>query len=374
MPEFRLPDLGEGVTEGELVEWRVKAGDLVAQDQPLAVVATDKATVEIPSPFDGRVEALLVAEGARIQVGEALLRVEGPADAEPSQPPEGVIGPRPQVAAGPAGEATAPPAERVRALPGVRRAARRQGLELERLAASGAQGRVRAQDLDSGGRRVPLRGPARAMAVRVSQAHAHVPQVTVVLEVDLGRVEARVAAFRGAGATGTPTLLGAICRAVLDQLQESPIFNSRLDEEAQELVYHERVHLGVAVQTDSGLLVATIHDADILGEPEFVGRLEEVITKGRAGTLAPRELRGSTFTVSSGGRLGGLLATPLVNWPNVATLGVHAIADRPVVREGRIEVGRVANLSLSFDHRVIDGMAASGFLYRLRDRLEGHEG
>ncbi|MGH7705547.1 MAG: dihydrolipoamide acetyltransferase family protein [Candidatus Dormibacteria bacterium] len=368
MAEFRLPDLGEGVTEGEMVEWRVREGDTVSRDQVLGVVGTDKATVEIPSPFAGRVEAVLVAEGAKIRVGDPLLRVggeEAPVTALEAPPVEPM--PRP-----PAALPVEPAPSRVGALPAVRHVARQRGIDLEEVPGSGPGGRVRMSDLERSGegRRVPLRGAARVMAEQVAEARHHVPQVTVVLELDVEPLEAELAkAVAGSGAV--PTLLGLICRGVLAELTEAPIFNASLDESALELVYHPKVQLGIAVQTAEGLRVATIRDADQLSGAEFHEELRRVVDAARSGTLFAADLRGSTFTVSSGGRLGALLATPLVNWPNLAILGVHAIQERAVVRDGQVVVGRRANLSLSFDHRVIDGMTASQFLYRLVERLSG---
>jgi len=371
MAEFKLPDLGEGVTEGEVVEWRVHEGDTVQRDQILGVIGTDKATVEIPSPFAGRVEAVLVAEGARIQVGDPLLRVEeveGPS-AEPTVPTKAPALPVPE----PRPSSVPVEPRRVPALPSVRRAARQRGIGLESVVGSGVGGRVRMLDLLAQGRRVPLRGLARAMAEHAAIGHRHVPQVTVVLEVDVAALEAQVAEGATAEGSPPPTLLGLICLAILAELAKAPLFNASLDDQALELVYHDHVQLGIAVQTGDGLLVATIRDADTLSPGTFHQELQRVVTAARAGTLTAAELSGSTFTVSSGGKQGALLATPLVNWPNVAILGVHAIQDRAVVKDGRVAVGRRANLSLSFDHRVIDGMTASGLLYRLEARLAAEQ-
>jgi len=367
MPEFRLPDLGEGVTEGEVVEWRVAEGATVSRDQVLVVVGTDKATVEIPSPFDGRVAALLASEGSKVRVGDPLLRVDTGVEEPAAQPTlpthSGEAGPRVEVT---------PPlrdlGSRPRALPSVRRAARLRDLELAEVAGSGPEGRVRMADLMGSGRRVPLRGAARLMAQRMTAAHQRVPQVTVVLEVDAAPMEQRVAAG-AVGAGVPPTILGLISLATVAGLMADPLLNASLDDEAMEIVYHERVDLGIAVQSDDGLRVATIRNADQLSADDFQTELERVVAAARAGSLTPADLTGSTFTVSSGGKLGGLLATPIVNWPNLATLGIHAIQDRAVVVDGQVVPGRRANLSLSFDHRVVDGMRASRFLYELDARL-----
>jgi pyruvate/2-oxoglutarate dehydrogenase complex dihydrolipoamide acyltransferase (E2) component len=367
MPEFRLPDLGEGVTEGEVVEWRVTEGATVRRDQVLVVVGTDKATVEIPSPFDGRVDALLAAEGAKVRVGDPLLRVDTGVEEPAAQPapPTDLAEASSQV------EAAPPPRERgsrARALPSVRRAARLRGLELGDLEGSGPEGRVRMADLLESGRRVPLRGAARLMAQRMTAAHQRVPQVTVVLELDVAPMERQVR-LGAVGSGVAPTILGLISLATVAGLVADPLLNASLDEEPMEIVYHERVHLGIAVQTEDGLRVATIPDADRLSADDFQRQLERMVAAARAGSLSPADMTGSTFTVSSGGKLGGLLATPIVNWPNLATLGVHAIQDRAVVVDGVVVPGRRANLSLSFDHRVIDGMRASRFLYELEARL-----
>ena len=379
MPDFKLPDLGEGITEGEVVEWRVEEGAQVVRDQVLVVIGTDKATVEIPSPFQGRVDAILAAEGAVVHVGDPLVRVNsgvpeeqlpgslpGSAEAHPAPPaPPPTVQPELKVA---------PMATSAPALPAIRRAARNRGIALETVRGSGPAGRVRMQDLAVSGRRVALRGTHRVMAERMAEAHRRVPQVTVVLECDMGPVEGLVRAQAAAlPVEARYSILGLTALAAVAGLRSEPIFNASFDEQRMELEYHDQIHLGVAVQAGDGLKVATLKDAERLSPGDFHGQLGRLVADARAGTLAAADLSGSTFTISSAGRLGGLFATPIVNWPNLAVLGVHAIEDRPVVRAGRIEVGRVANLSLSFDHRVIDGLTASGFLYQLVARLRQPE-
>ncbi|MHB1939722.1 MAG: 2-oxo acid dehydrogenase subunit E2, partial [Candidatus Dormibacteria bacterium] len=245
-----------------------------------------------------------------------------------------------------------------------------RGVGLDQVVGSGPGGRVRMADLATSGRRERLRGTRRVMAERMADAHRHVPQVTVALDCDMAAVE-RVAA--DAGAEG-PTPLGLVCLAARAELERLPIFNSSFDEVALELVYHPDLHLGIAVQTEDGLKVATAHAAGRLTPAELQAEIQRLVAGARAGTLSPAELGGATFTISSGGRLGGLLATPLVNWPNVATLGIHEIQDRPVVRQGQVVAGRCAVLTLSFDHRVIDGMTASSFLYGVVARLSDPKG
>ena len=376
MPDFKLPDLGEGVTEGEVVEWRVQVGSPVDRDQVLLVIATDKATVEIPSPFQGRVDAIMAVEGAVVHVGDPLLRVDsgvaaGPATPAPSgAPAPGWTAPAPPRPTGSGATAGAAPA-----LPAVRRAARERGVGLESVPGSGPGGRVRMQDLQATGRRVALRGPHRVMAQRMAEAHRRVPQVTVVLDCDMGPVEALVRS-QPADRSGEASysILGLTALAAVAGIRAQPLFNASFDERLMELEYHDSIHLGIAVQAGDGLKVATLRDAERLAPGDFQRQLGLLIAAARAGTIGPAELSGSTFTISSAGRLGGLFATPIVNWPNLAVLGLHAIEDRPVVRAGQVVVGRVANLSLSFDHRVIDGLTASEFLYQMADRLGRPEG
>lgn len=218
-------------------------------------------------------------------------------------------------------------------------------------------------DLSEGERRVPLRGTRRVMAERLSEAHRRVPQVTVALDCEMDAAEALVRE------RGPVSILGLVCLATVAQVAEQPIFNTSLDEEAMEVVYHRQLDLGIAVQTDDGLKVATVRGAADLAPAALQREVDRLVAGAREGSLSTREVTGATFTISSGGRLGGLLATPIVNWPNVATLGIHEIQDRPVVRDGRVLPARCAVLSLSFDHRVIDGMTASVFLYAVVGRL-----
>lgn len=368
MPEFRLPDLGEGVTEGEVVEWRVSEGGSVARDQILLVVGTDKATVEIPSPYEGTVDAILAAAGDRVEVGQALIRVRCSAMDEEISTPDRVTAPPAATSETPHLRQRAADQGRIAALPAARRRAASLGLDLAEAVGSGAGGRVGLADLLPKGRRVALRGSGRVMAQRMAEAHRHVPQVTVVLECDVAAVEAVIARQRPDHGAKI-SILGLITRAAIEGLHAEPIFNASLDEERMEVVYSDAIHIGIAVQTSEGLKVATAKDCGRLAAYELQAELDRLVVAARNGKLTAPELTGATFTISSGGRFGGLLATPLVNWPNLATLGVHQIGDRPVVRNGQVVVGRCANLSLSFDHRVIAGMTASGFLYALRDRL-----
>jgi pyruvate dehydrogenase E2 component (dihydrolipoamide acetyltransferase) len=352
--EFKLPDLGEGVAEGEIARWLVQVGETIEEDAPLVEIQTDKTTVEIPSPASGTVARILVEEGRLVPVGTPLVVI---GDGELPETP---------AAAGPA----EPPA-RVQATPLVRRIAKELGVDVSSMQGSGAGGRITEEDVRqaavSGGRtpgaglerRVPLRGVRRAIAQHLTTSHREVPAVTVVEECDFTEL---------GQARGERSYLPYVLQAVVAGLRAFPELNATLD--GEEIVFWERYDLGVAVQTDEGLVVPVLRDADAKNLDELeaeAGRLSEA---ARAGTLEPAELRGSTFTVTSAGRLGGLFATPLVNHPEVAILGLHRIASRPAVRDGEIVVRDVGWLSCTFDHRVVDGARASEFLLEVVRRLE----
>jgi pyruvate dehydrogenase E2 component (dihydrolipoamide acetyltransferase) len=348
--EFKLPDLGEGVAEGEISRWLVEVGQEIAEDDPLVEVQTDKTTVEIPSPAGGTVARILVAEGELVPVGTPLV----------------VIGDG-EVPAGP----PAPPAERVKATPLVRRVAAELGVDLALLAGTGPDGRITEEDVRrfsalSGGqapprgqeRRVPLRGVRRQIAQHLTTAHLEVPAVTVVEECDF----TELAAARE-GRSYLPYLL----RAVVAGLKEFPELNATLD--GEEIVFWERYDLGIAVQTDDGLVVPVLRGADEKSLDELEAEAQRLADGARVGILRPEELKGSTFTVTSAGKLGGLFATPLVNYPEVGILGLHRIAPRPAVVEGEIVVREIGWLACTFDHRVVDGARASAFLLTVIGRL-----
>ena len=358
--EFRLPDLGEGLTEGEVARWLVAEGDEIAEDAPLVEIATDKTTVEIPSPAAGTVRQILVGEGDVVPVGTVLV-VIGAAGEEPAEP-------RAQEGAGPSPPAasrrqTTGPAPRVQATPLVRRVAEELGVDLGAVAPSGPGGRITEDDVRAaaagtapgGGRREKVRGVRRQILEHLTRAHREVPAVTFVEECDFTGVDLKL-------------LLPTVLRATAETLKEYPELNARL--EGDEIVYVERYDLGVAVQTGLGLVVPVVRDCATRSLDDLRADVDRLADAARAGTLAPEELRGSTFTVTSAGKLGGLLVTPLVNHPEVAILGVHRIAPRPVVRDGEIVVRPVGNVSVTFDHRVVDGARAAEFTLAVIARLQ----
>jgi pyruvate/2-oxoglutarate dehydrogenase complex dihydrolipoamide acyltransferase (E2) component len=358
--EFKLPDLGEGLTEGEIARWLVREGEEIAEDDPLVEIATDKTTVEIPSPAGGVVSQILVGEGEIVPVGTVLVVIGGngsaqPADAQPADA-------QPQASPAPARER--PRDEKVRATPLVRRLAQELGVDLAAVAGTGPQGRVTEDDVRgtqgggesaAGERREPIRGVKRQMFEHLTRAHREIPPVTWVEECDFTSLD-------------TKLLLPLTLKAVAASLREFPELNARVD--GDELVHVERYDIGVAVQTEQGLVVPVVRDCDTRPLQELDAEVKRLAEAAHAGKLAPEELRGGTFTVTSAGRSAGLFTTPLVNHPQVAILGVHRIADRPVVRDGDVVVRRMGNVSVTFDHRVIDGKRAADFGLAVIDRLQ----
>jgi pyruvate dehydrogenase E2 component (dihydrolipoamide acetyltransferase) len=336
--EFKLPDLGEGLTEGEVARWLVAEGDEIAEDAPLVEIQTDKTTVEIPSPAAGKVAKIFVAEGEVAPVGAVLVVIGD--DARPAE---------------------APPA-RVQATPLVRRVAQELDVDLAAVAGSGPGGRITEDDVRAAagpsvaeGRREPVRGVRRQIVEHLTRSHREIPAVTFVEECDFTGVE-------------LATLLPTVLHETALTLREFPELNARL--EGDEIVYLDRYDLGVAVQTDHGLLVPVVRGCDTRSIEALRADVDSLAEKAREGRLAPGELRGSTFTVTSAGKLGGLLVTPLINHPEVAILGVHRIEPRPAVREGEVVVRTMGNLSLTFDHRVVDGARAAAFALALIQRLQ----
>jgi pyruvate dehydrogenase E2 component (dihydrolipoamide acetyltransferase) len=361
--EFTLPDLGEGLTEGEIARWLVREGQEIAEDDPLVEIATDKTTVEIPSPAAGVVSRILVAEGDVVPVG-TLLVVIGGSPAEPPPPgqaPPGQASPK-QAAPRPSNSLLQ---GRVLATPLVRRVAAELGVDLESLAGTGPQGRITEEDVRGGasapaprageGRREPIRGVRRQMFEHLARAHREIPPVTWVEECDFTAVD-------------TSRLLPLVLKAVAASLQEFPELNARIED--GDLLYLDRYDIGVAVQTEAGLVVPVVRACESRSLEELDAEVQRLAGAAHAGSLAPEELRGGTFTVTSAGKSAGLFTTPLVNHPQVAILGVYRIGERAVVRDGEIAVRRTGNVSVTFDHRVIDGRRAADFGLAVIARLQ----
>ena len=340
--ELKLPDLGEGLTEGEIARWLVSEGQDVAEDDPLVEIQTDKTTVEIPSPAAGKVTQILVEEGKVVPVGTLLVVIGG--DGEK-----------------PRAEEVVKPAEgKPKATPLVRKIAQELGVDLDSLTGTGPQGRITEQDVRGAtspreGRSEPLRGVRRLIAEHMARAHREVPAVTWVEECDFTNVDLK-------------RLLGTALKACAESLQEFPELNARL--EGDEIVYLDRYDLGVAVQTEQGLVVPVVRGCDTRSVDELQADVERLADGARAGTLAAEELRGSTFTVTSAGKLAGLFQTPIVNHPEVAILSIGRVAQRPVVRDGEIVAAPIGYVSVTFDHRVVDGARAAEFGLSVIRRLE----
>jgi pyruvate dehydrogenase E2 component (dihydrolipoamide acetyltransferase) len=372
--ELRLPDLGEGLTEGEVARWLVAEGQEVAEDDPLVEIQTDKTTVEIPSPAAGKVARILIAEGQVVPVGTVLVVIGEDAavaatasagtDPEGSVPGDSAaravsVGTDPE---GSVPEGSSPQPQRARATPLVRRVAQELGVGLAGVTATGPNGQITEADVRAAaegtsreGRREKLRGVRRLIAEHMALAHREIPPVTWVEECDFEAVDLKV-------------LVPRVLKACALSLQEYPELNARL--EGDEIVYLERYDLGVAVQTDHGLVVPVVRDCDSRPLDELAANLERLAAAARAGTLAPGDLRGSTFTVTSAGKLGGLFHTPIVNHPEVAILGVGRIAPRPVVRDGEVVVRQTGTIAVTFDHRVVDGARAAEFGLAVIRRLQ----
>jgi len=378
----KVPDIGEGIAEVELVAWHVRAGDSVAADQVVADVMTDKATVEVPSPVAGRVLALGGEAGTKLAVGSDLLRLETEGGGEAADPraPSAPALAHPEVAL------PAKPA----ASPSVRRHARELGVDLATVAGTGPEGRVLHEDLArraagtatpaenarhakrSGEQEIAVTGLRRQIAQRMQEASARIPHFTYVEEVDVTGLEelrARLNAERGA-ARGHLTVLPFLMRAIVLAAPAFPQVNARFDDARGIVTRFAAVHIGIATQTADGLVVPVVRHAearDLWSSAAEVARLAEA---ARSRKITREELSGSTITLTSLGPLGGIVTTPIINPPEVAIVGVNRIVERPVMRSGAIVPRMIMNLSSSFDHRVIDGQDAARFVQALRGYLE----
>jgi len=392
--ELRLPDVGEGIAEGEIVRWLVAEGDRVAEDDLLVEVLTDKADVEIPSPVAGTLVRIVAQPGQVVPVGGvmAILEVSAEAGSPTGGPTER---PAPNGPTGPTPPASSPAGRRggdVLAVPAVRRLARELGVEISSVRGTGPDGRVTEQDVRAAagqlpgappapvpgapraeGERIPFRGRRRMAARKMTRSKSTIPHALLVDEADATNLLAMREALRQIGEREGVriTVLPLILRAVVSALERNPAINASLDEERGEIVRWKRYDLGVAVDAEEGLVVPVIRDAGRKTVVELAREVERLAEKARSGTLDPSESSGSTFTVTSIGSIGGLCSYPVINPPEAAILGVHKIVRRPVVREEEIVASDRMYLSLSFDHRLIDGGTATRFLNDLVSRIEG---
>ncbi|MBA4542773.1 MULTISPECIES: dihydrolipoamide acetyltransferase family protein [Thermoactinomyces] len=414
--QFKLPDVGEGIHEGEIVKLHVKEGDRIQEFDIFAEVQTDKAVVEIPSPVTGVVKEIKVKEGeiALVHSTIAVIDAEGVAEEEAAgeQAAESVETKEEKPAeAKQEAQAEAPAAKRgnVSAMPSVRKLARELGVDITQVTGSGKNGRILAEDVKrfaEGGavqpateqkteapapevpaaapaqktpiettgneERIPLKGIRRTIATRMVESKHTAPHVTLMDEFDVTElIELRkwgksVAQERNIKLTYLPFFI----KAVVAALREFPTLNASIDDEKQEIVIKHYYHIGLATATDNGLMVPVIRDADRKSMFDLAKEIADKAARGREMKLDPSELKGSTFTISSLGGFGGEFFTPIINYPEVAILGIGAIKEKPVVHNGEIAVRSILHVSLSFDHRLIDGDVAARFIGRLKQVLE----
>ncbi|KVG67823.1 branched-chain alpha-keto acid dehydrogenase subunit E2 [Burkholderia ubonensis] len=421
---IKMPDIGEGIAEVELVAWHVEAGQTIKEDQPLADVMTDKAAVEIPSPVSGKVIALGGRIGEMMAVGSELIRleVEGEGNLKPGADVReaaevaaaAVAAPAataPEVSSSDAGQpasrapaeprraehaapprAALAPGERPLASPAVRQRAWDMGVELRYVRGTGEAGRILHADLDAYARdgsragaqpargydertdetEVPVIGLRRAIARKMQEAKRRIPHFSYVEEIDVTELETLRAELnrRYGDARGRLTVLPLLIRAMVIALRDFPQINARFDDEAGVVTRSGAVHMGVATQTDAGLTVPVLRHAearDVWSISAEIARLAEAVRTHRA---QRDELTGSTITISSLGPLGGIVSTPVINHPEVGIVGVNRIVERPMFRDGAVVARKLMNLSSSFDHRVVDGMDAAEFIQAVRALLE----
>ncbi len=389
--EFRLPDIGEGLVEGEVVRWLVKEGDLLQEDQPMVEIMTDKATVEISSPRGGRVARRLYAEGQNCPVGKVLIEIEidvagsgsapaakGPAAPERSQTP-------PAAASGPGKSQPVGASETgVLATPATRKLARDAGVDIGAVVGTGPAGRITSDDVKAHGGapvqkhegdvRIPFRGLRKKIAENMVRSKHTAAHFTYVEEIDCTelvllrtRANQRLAA-QGAGIK--LSFLPFIVKATVAALEKFPQLNATLDEAAGEIVQRKQVHIGLATATEAGLMVPVVRNANPLSVVELAQEIDRLAAVTRTGKAAREDLSGSTFTITSLGALGGVLAAPIINYPEVAILGVHKISRRPAVVDEKIVIRDLMNLSISVDHRVVDGYDAARFIAEIKATLE----
>lgn len=420
--EYRFPELGEGLHEGEIVKMHIAPGQAVTDDDIIMEVQNDKAIVEVPCPVNGKVLEVLVKDGQVCHVGEvvAIIEAEGdvpeqaPAEAEAPAAAAAPAAPAPAAApaAAPApaastGAAPAVSGGPVLATPSVRKYAREKGVDIAAVAGSGKNGRITREDIDgfaSGGgqaaapaaaeapaqeaaapkaaaaasvpaggleERVPFKGIRKAISNAMVKSVYTAPHVTLMDEVDVSKlVEFRTKTKPLAEKKGVKlTYLPFIVKALVSALREFPIMNATLDEEAQEIVYKKYYNIGIATDTDNGLIVPVIHDADRKNIWMIAEAIKDLATRGREGKLAPHEMRGSTMSITNIGSAGGMFFTPVINFPEVAILGTGRITEKPIVRGGEIVAAPVMALSLSFDHRLIDGATAQYCMNKIKQLL-----
>ena len=404
---FKMPDLGEGTVDAEIVAWHTKPGDLVAEDQLIVEVMTDKAAVEVPAPVSGRVVSVTGAPGDKVAVGSPLIVFElsdgAAVPAAAPAPPKAVSAPAPTVAqtvappapavaqpvARPAAQPAASPAAakgRVMTSPANRRLAREAGIDLATVAGSGPGGRILRADLQTGAPRetsadatdaadtteIKVIGLRRLIAERMSEAKRTIPHFAYVEEVDVTELESLREHLNHSRPkdAGSLSYLPLVVMALTRVLESFPQCNVLYDAARGVLVRHRAMHVGIATQTSDGLKVPVVRNAQSLALWEMAAEIRRLAERARSNKATREELVGSTITVTSLGKLGGIASTPIINAPEVAIIGLNKAVERPVVVQGAVVVRRIMNLSSSFDHRFVDGYDAAAMIQALKERLE----
>lgn len=399
--EFKFPDIGEGIEEGEIVKWYIKEGDKVEEHQVVGEIETDKAVAEIPSPYAGTVLKINFKEGDTVKVGDTLFVIgeEGETleEKKPALTPAGAVGyleeaPEEEVQSQPI-KIAEPPKEKVLATPAVRKLAKELGVDLTKIVPTGKYGRITEDDIrkavekpiakvtkkyDMWGYvdRIPLKGIRKTIAKHMVESVSHAPHVTTMDEADVTElVKIREQEKIKAEKQGIRlTYLPFIMKACLNALKEFPLLNSSLDEERDEIIIKKYYNFGFAVDIDGeGLIVPVIKGVDMKNISEIAKELQELADKARQRKLDLMDMKGGTFSLTNYGSIGGTFATPIINYPEVAILGLGRIYEKPVVIEGKIEIRKVLPLSLVFDHRVVDGAYATRFLNSLILNLQTPE-
>jgi 2-oxoisovalerate dehydrogenase E2 component (dihydrolipoyl transacylase) len=400
---FKLPDLGEGTVESEIGEWFIKVGDQVNEEDIVGTMMTDKAAVELSSPISGKVVKLAGEPGDIVAVGAALVvfdvRGDVSVDDEPAEP---AVAPEPKETLAPAAPEPAPAAAvpvhkgRVMTSPAVRRRAREAGIDLHNVPGTGPGGRVTRKDYETymAGAPVPVAaatpapaaptaaraetkeikviGLRRIIAERMATATREIPHFTYVEELDITELETLRKHLNGKKSDSAErlTLLPFLTLALIRALREFPQCNTTYDKDRNVLIQHGPVHLGVATQTNDGLKVPVVRNADMYSLSGLAGEIRRMSEAARNNTITKGELSGSTITITSLGKLGGIVSTPVINQPEVGIIGVNRAVERPVVVNGQVDVRLMMNLSSSFDHRFVDGYDAAAMIQRIREMLE----
>ena len=390
---FKLPDLGEGTVESEIAEWYIKVGDQVAEEDVVGTMMTDKAAVELSSPVSGKVLSLAGEPGDTIAVGAPLIVFETAANAAEAveaaaQPPAGEAAPKRQKP-----EVTAPVVNDAKVItsPAIRRRAKEAGVDLRQVPGSGAGGRILRQDLDRFlAEHVPARAPSRAIdtvdtttevkviglrrmiAERVSHAKREIPHFSYVEEIDITELDAlrKHLNEKREPSADRLTLLPFIGCALVRALREFPQCNTTYNKDRDVLVRHASVHLGIATQTRDGLKVPVVRHSEQRAIDDLAAEISRVSEAARNNTIKRDELSGSTITITSLGKLGGIVSTPVINQPEVAIVGVNRAVERPMVVDGQVAIRLMMNLSSSFDHRFVDGYDAAAMIQLVKDLLE----